>query len=269
MKKIIVILFLFIGFINCDAQNTLIKSYKANASAPSFPTNLALDGNLSTLWRSDYCYTYNQSYFEIEFVKDIQAAQIRLKAGASKIQVDLISDLHSKTTTGYLYTMKNDETFYIVSSEEFNKVRFWGIPGQCMDIYEIVVSEIALESFTANYVYDNGGNMTTRTIVLSTAPPPALSETTNINYSTDIFANNTTVKVFPNPTKGILKFDIQNLNETDKVEFQVYAISGQLLVSKQYASNDNVIDLQSQANGTYFLNIKVGAEAHQWTIIKE
>lgn len=77
--------------------------------------------------------------------------------------------------------------------------------------------------------------------------------------------------VFPNPVKNILKIELI-LKEKERIRYSLKNTLGQLLFSieKENASNYNEnIDISSFSKGIYFLNIQIGNESFNKTIIIE
>jgi len=63
--------------------------------------------------------------------------------------------------------------------------------------------------------------------------------------------NHSFVNVYPNPSKdGMIQFNLR-----DNSIFQVYDVSGSLLIEKHVFKGLNVIDLSFLASGTYLINL--------------
>ena len=76
------------------------------------------------------------------------------------------------------------------------------------------------------------------------------------------------VIIYPNPTKGQLKIDLQGGNEIIST-LDVFNLAGSLLLHKTPASGSMMLDLSNYPSGTYILKIVVGNKASEWKIIKE
>jgi SOS-response transcriptional repressor LexA len=68
----------------------------------------------------------------------------------------------------------------------------------------------------------------------------------------------TQVKLYPNPSNGLLNFDIRNYPD-DELSIIIYTVNGQIIYSDQYELlNDELIetiDLSNQSAGMYYLKI--------------
>ncbi len=80
------------------------------------------------------------------------------------------------------------------------------------------------------------------------------------------------VNVYPNPAQGIFNFSAEGLNN-EAISATVYDISGRVVFAQnygeQYGTFQNVIDLSGFANGTYFLEVKIGEAVSTQRLVKE
>ena len=119
------------------------------------------------------------------------------------------------------------------------------------------------------FTYDTSGNRTSRTIDLSkSAEISASSSIANNEKLLEAELANLEIKIYPNPTKGILKIEIPSIGEI-KPSLVVYNLSGEQLVHKTVASQISTIDLSGQPAGMYILKIINGQESLDWKIIKD
>jgi hypothetical protein len=102
---------------------------------------------------------------------------------------------------------------------------------------------------TEDYYIDISDTVTTVTTALSKP----------INKS-----NNFKVKFFPNPTSGILNYEIPSA--TKSAQLKVSDLLGRTMISKN-AINTKTIDLSSLKNGTYFITIDLDGSAVQSKVI--
>ena len=118
------------------------------------------------------------------------------------------------------------------------------------------------------YRYDAAGNRISRTIVLAprSAPVPAENEQTVVytEMLTDI-----KLKIYPNPTDGIVKVEIQNLPEGRTAEIWLYAMTGKLINTYKNVSNTVSINISNQPAGIYVMKITAGEYRTEWKIIKK
>ncbi|MCK9206439.1 MAG: T9SS type A sorting domain-containing protein [Salinivirgaceae bacterium] len=134
---------------------------------------------------------------------------------------------------------------------------------------------------TFEYVYDNAGNRTTRTVVTlksatidttlqvkgdssnqnEQAIPPKNGQSSAIG--------NTTVTLYPNPTVGIIEVAVENEEPQNAVEIWLFDLKGLLLLHKNSSGLITEIDLLNQPAGSYIAKIIVNGKVTEWKIIKE
>ncbi len=145
----------------------------------------------------------------------------------------------------------------------------------------ILLLGIALSVFSQNrkieYAYDAAGNRLTRTIIL---PAQLRSAATAANEESEeesllqekVYSdhlNQTDILIYPNPTKGLLRVEI-NGNAGDKpVSLQVYDANGRVLRQESNAGSSTTLDLSNQPPGIYMLLLISDTEMNEWKIIKE
>jgi hypothetical protein len=121
---------------------------------------------------------------------------------------------------------------------------------------------------TIRYTYDNAGNRTGRdTIHISGGG--MLKSATIQQVVTDNTFTKQTIKIYPNPTQGLVEIEIpEDQENNNKIQLIVSDIRGRVVINKPHDANRITLDLSSQPNGLYILNIKKGSLISQWKIIK-
>lgn len=119
---------------------------------------------------------------------------------------------------------------------------------------------LALFADTVSYSYDQAGNRIKREIVLS-----QFRMSPSESY-TDMLSDKE-VRIYPNPTKGILKVEIDDYEETAGYSLYLYSTSGKLLLSPE-VSSCTYLDLSGYANGIYILTLELDGSAKTWKIVK-
>ncbi len=134
------------------------------------------------------------------------------------------------------------------------------------------ISEISVtgEFRYMNYTYNAAGLRTARTIV-STSTKSA-TDTTNSQqqeYALDN-GNNSSIILFPNPTSGILNFELKNSDKEKgtQVLIKVYTLNGVLMREETFDMNSFTIDLTGEQNGMYLLDMKINGMEKNFTVIK-
>ena len=131
-----------------------------------------------------------------------------------------------------------------------------------------------------DYAYDAAGNRVSRTIVLSSprlSNPNSTDDTAKVADAPNLpnkkplidAFKECKIKIYPNPTKGNLYIEIENLQESASCAIKVYDLSGRFVFGSDNIKNSETIDLSGQSNGTYIMKIFVGVGSREWKIIKE
>lgn len=131
-------------------------------------------------------------------------------------------------------------------------------------------------AFTQNsrgyeYIYDNNGNRIQRMYII-------LKSTTGVDVQTnaddtasivDRFADMKFI-IYPNPTKGMIKIDIQDDKQQLQKEFLLYSLEGELLQTIEISDTSTAfIDLSYKPSGMYLLVCRMKNERKEWKIIKQ
>ncbi len=140
-------------------------------------------------------------------------------------------------------------------------------------VFTIIISINSISQTT--YQYDENGNRTSRIINMG----KDLQTTANFNDSLQgepelpkplqETLGEATVKIYPNPTQGLLILESQGFDMDKLPEYEVYTLSGSLLMRVEAMENRQQIDLSKEPAGIYLLRIKSGALQREWKIIKQ
>lgn len=80
---------------------------------------------------------------------------------------------------------------------------------------------------------------------------------------------NSTISIYPNPTKGELLIQVSNLDGSQKNYYALYALNGTTVYNKMNLKANNKLDLSNKPKGTYLLKIYLDSKQSVWKIIKE
>jgi hypothetical protein len=119
------------------------------------------------------------------------------------------------------------------------------------------------------YGYDAAGNRISRSIVMqnsSLRTAVAGEEEEESTVYSEILSE-IQVKIYPNPTTGLIRIEIQNLSAEETADIALYQLSGKLITSKR-TSGSTELDITGQPVGTYLLKIVAGKAQTEWKIIK-
>ena len=77
------------------------------------------------------------------------------------------------------------------------------------------------------------------------------------------------IKIYPNPSKGLITVDITNLPENVPASLSICNIEGKRLEYIDVQMPSNHFDLSSFPNGIYVLRVTAGTKKAEWKIVKE
>ena len=118
------------------------------------------------------------------------------------------------------------------------------------------------------YTYDAAGNrLSGVSSQLRMAAITDQDEESQEIYSEEIAQSN--IRIYPNPTKGILKIEIVRMKEENPIHIQLYDMSGKILINEQNAAPFTDLNLSDQPAGTYILKIFSDNRTTNWKIIKQ
>lgn len=122
-----------------------------------------------------------------------------------------------------------------------------------------------LSADTISYSYDNAGNRIKREIVLDTRANSDNRETAPINIEID----KKSITIYPNPTRGLIKIEIQDDDFIDQCNFSLFTLSGQFILSRKPDMPITDLDLSHMPDGIYLLIIQSNNHKESWKIIKK
>ena len=133
------------------------------------------------------------------------------------------------------------------------------------------ITSVLFSQNTVSYGYDAAGNRTSRTIVIPPKQAPALEpqeEKQPAAVYTEVLSG-IELKIYPNPTDGVLNVEIHNLPESQTADILLYNLSGKLIGSYKGIGESAIIDISAQVPGTYLMKIRAGDYETEWKIIKK
>jgi len=125
------------------------------------------------------------------------------------------------------------------------------------------------------FTYDASGNRTYRTEITfrsATAGEATNEEETDDEADIQVFTDalaQSTIHIYPNPTKGLLRVEISGYEDSKPVTLQLYDMGGKPLEHESNIISSVTIDLSSHPAGIYILRMTAGNEKNEWKIIKE
>ena len=88
------------------------------------------------------------------------------------------------------------------------------------------------------------------------------------NFYSDMLSEKQ-IRIWPNPTEGHLKVEIQGLAPEEKACLRITSMSGAVVDVKETTSPVSELDLSHCTNGIYLLHIATGGQETTWKIIKK
>jgi hypothetical protein len=133
------------------------------------------------------------------------------------------------------------------------------------------------------YGYDDAGNRTDRSIDISKVlKPDSLQKGDIFNYiaNTEMVTSNTAqdlnetignkqITIYPNPTDGILKINITNLDIKDKGSIKLYGVNGAELIYVKNIQASNTINISDKPNGAYMMKVLLNGKETVWKVMKK
>jgi hypothetical protein len=117
-----------------------------------------------------------------------------------------------------------------------------------------------------SYAYDAAGNRVKREIVLTTK---SLSQEALPEIFTEEVAKRN-IKIYPNPTDGFLKVDIDNLEGVKNCTITISTMNtGKYVYKKKVIQNVTDIDISNEPFGVYVMLIDIDGEYTSWKIMKK
>ena len=117
------------------------------------------------------------------------------------------------------------------------------------------------------YTYDKAGNRIKKEIVLTRSA--FSNDSDNIKPFTDRM-NERIIQIFPNPTKGNLLITVSGDSENLTTgHLTLFNFAGKMVVKTEITSTTTSLDISSEPNGIYIMQLELGDEKTSWKIIKE
>ena len=150
------------------------------------------------------------------------------------------------------------------TNKAMKKIRLFIIPLLLLLLCNLATKAQATYSFT----YDASGNRLSRVIPLKSARIENKDTLANKQLTFEDMIGNRPVKIYPNPTKGLLKVEIPFTGEASAT-LKVFSPDGALVKSLIVTGTFTEIDLIDKPAGMYVLRISIGEVSAEWKIIKD
>ena len=135
----------------------------------------------------------------------------------------------------------------------------------------VLFSEIAQGQTTYEFTYDASGSRLPRAVIQmksATIPTDSL-EAKQAKKPLDDSVGPQKTRIYPNPTKGLLRIDLPELRE-QLATIRLYDSNGKLIIQQSAVELNNELNLAAYPTGIYILTIQIGEiDRKEWKIIKE
>jgi len=122
-----------------------------------------------------------------------------------------------------------------------------------------------------SFTYDDSGNRILREAEIVQLKSGVTGFSDKEDYQDQVIEKEiagSTVKIYPNPTNGLLTISISGtVNNASRVI--VYNTIGQVIADRQIDATEGKIDLSKQSSGIYFMRITIDGKSSEWKVLKE
>lgn len=172
-----------------------------------------------------------------------------------------IEDISTAIPTQQMYTqlVKFDGAKFCALATPFSNV-VTSVVGYKNDLYTLGSFRKIGNDSVWGFVRWDGGNAT------SACSSPITINMGTVGLDEIIIAND--IRMYPNPTKGILKIEITNF-ESFKIKLEILSSLGQLINIYDNINENQLIDLNDLPKGIYFLRLTTSSDQKVFKVIKE
>ena len=120
------------------------------------------------------------------------------------------------------------------------------------------------------YNYDASGNRIERQFITLKSARIASSDGNKLEKEVfEGLLGEGELKIYPNPTKGMLRVEIPLNVLEEQVFLRVYNMQGTLVADQLVSGETSFVDLGSRPSGLYIMKISSGMMVSEWKIVKE
>jgi len=146
-----------------------------------------------------------------------------------------------------------------------SKIRYWLFA--C--IFTFASSGIFAQN-TIAYGYDDNGNRTSRALSVQKSAYITLpASEKDIKVKDKLSDAESKIKIYPNPTSGIIRISLENYPDAINGRYQVYNLSGTILKDSRFDSSMTEINMSDISNGIYVLRLIINGNRSDYKIIKQ
>ncbi|HUW06930.1 MAG TPA: T9SS type A sorting domain-containing protein [Williamwhitmania sp.] len=119
------------------------------------------------------------------------------------------------------------------------------------------------------FTYDASGNRVERLLITLKVPqaPGAATDTTGKEPLVPISFKD--LRVFPNPTQGLVTVDYPNFTDGDVITYAVYSSGGQLVMQGRSATSQLDLDFSTKPAGIYIVKLSKSGATVDMQVVKQ
>jgi hypothetical protein len=125
-----------------------------------------------------------------------------------------------------------------------------------------------------SYTYDLAGNRISRDTIIIGGGGKGSNDLKEEKKESDKVINDETfatgtVKIYPNPTQGLIEIEVPVSEDNYELQIIVTDINGRKIIDENSKPPRTIVDLSNQPGGMYILILKQGETYSKWKIIKK
>lgn len=148
------------------------------------------------------------------------------------------------------------------------KQRFFLWVGMLLLLQFIAIGKGYAQTGRVDYTYDQAGNRTGRIVIYEQLRSKRNNTPTDSVVVKDQLEG-LDLKFYPNPTKGMLRVDINGSEADSELNMVIYDAQGRIILNSKANEGSNTLNLTRYAAGWYILQIQAGGNKREYKIIKE
>jgi hypothetical protein len=133
-----------------------------------------------------------------------------------------------------------------------------------LGLFLIMTLVIKGQGLTYEFTYDNAGNRVSRSVIQLSSKSGGDESPKPI---TEVMGNGVTMELFPNPTKGSIRFQTSEHCSIDG--YVLTDVAGRVIAKSSCEGASLVIDFFGQPAGIYLLKILIDKKPYLYKVIKQ
>ena len=125
------------------------------------------------------------------------------------------------------------------------------------------------QTFQIQYDYDVAGNRISRTVITLNPINNKVFEDSTYNEMQENTLANLQVRIYPNPTYGLIKVEIENLPLTCNGSIIVLDVNARALFQNDNIQSNMLVDFTPYAPGNYSMILIINGKKKEWGIIRQ